>query len=138
MSENKKGQGSSSNNFQGTNKNPNELYHERQKEIKLDVEVVVRVLRNALNKYDEEKAKELDKGKEWIVDEGILIASLRRAVEILEHSRMVYEKVRYDDERLVPSRMLERNVAQNMMPNLIDYIEFTEKECFETCQREVT
>ena len=41
MSENKKGQGSSSNNFQGTNKNSYKLYHERNKESKMNVSTAV-------------------------------------------------------------------------------------------------
>ena len=54
MSENKKGQGSSSNNFQGTNKNSYKLYHERNKESKMNVSTAVSVLKNNLERYDKQ------------------------------------------------------------------------------------
>lgn len=54
MSENKKSQGSSLANSQGTNKNPNKLYHERNEESKMNISTAVSVLKNDIERYDEQ------------------------------------------------------------------------------------
>lgn len=55
MSENKKGPGSSLANSQGTNKSSNKLYHERNEESKMNISTAVSVLKNNLERYDEQK-----------------------------------------------------------------------------------
>ena len=54
MSENKKSQGSSLAYPQGTNKNSYKLYHERSEESKMNVSTDVSVLKNNLERYDEQ------------------------------------------------------------------------------------
>lgn len=54
MSENKKGPGSSLANSQGTNKSSNKLYHERNEESKMNISTAVSVLKNNLERYDEQ------------------------------------------------------------------------------------
>lgn len=57
MSENKKGPGSSLANSQGTNKSSNKLYHERNEESKMNISTAVSVLKNNLERYDEQIKK---------------------------------------------------------------------------------
>ncbi len=54
MSENKKSQGSSLANPQGTNKNSYKLYHERNEESKMNVSTAISVLKNNIERYDEQ------------------------------------------------------------------------------------
>lgn len=54
MSENKKSQGSSLANSQGTNKSSNKLYHERNEESKMNVSTAISVMKNNIERYDEQ------------------------------------------------------------------------------------
>lgn len=91
MSENKKGPGSSLANSQGTNKSSNKLYHERNEESKMNISTAVSVLKNNLERYDEQMKMHGIMGGD-LLGENPTISAMRKAVEILENIKIVYQK----------------------------------------------
>ena len=76
MSENKKSQGSSLANPQGTNKNSYKLYHERNKENKMNVSTAVSVLKDNLERYDKQMKMHGIMGGD-LLDENPTISAMR-------------------------------------------------------------
>lgn len=89
MSENKKGPGSSIANSQGINKSPRKLYHERNEESKMNVSTAVSVLKNNLERYDEQMKMHGIMGGD-LLGENPTISAMRKAVEILENIKIVH------------------------------------------------
>ena len=88
MSENKKGPGSSLANSQGTNKSSYKLYHERNEESKMNISTAVSVLKNNLERYDEQMKMHGIMGGD-LLGENPTISAMRKAVEILENIKIV-------------------------------------------------
>ena len=78
MSENKKGPGSSLANSQGTNKSSNKLYHERNEESKMNISTAVSVLKNNLERYDEQMKMHGIMGGD-LLGENPTISAMRKA-----------------------------------------------------------
>ena len=121
MSENKKGPGSSLANSQGTNKSSNKLYHERNEESKMNISTAVSVLKNNLERYDEQMKMH---GK---------------AVEILENIKIVYQKTVIPNELYRDGNIehIKKGSAIGMADELINYIEFKDRHIFELDQKEI-
>ena len=120
MSENKKGQGSSSNNFQGTNKNSYKLYHERNKESKMNVSTAVSVLKDNLERYDKQMKMHGIMGGD-LLDENPTISAMRKAVEILENIKIVYQKTVIPNELYIDGNIehVKKGSAIGMADELI-------------------
>ena len=100
MSENKKGPGSSLANSQGTNKSSNKLYHERNEESKMNISTAVSVLKNNLERYDEQMKMHGIMGGD-LLGENPTISAMRKAVEICGMNAEQAEELR---ERLITIR----------------------------------
>lgn len=138
MSENKKSQGSSLANPQGTNKNSYKLYHERNKESKMNVSTAVSVLKDNLERYDKQMKMHGIMGGD-LLDEDPIIAAMRKAVEMLEAIKIVYQKTVIPNE-LYRDETIERvrkGFVTGMADELVNYIEFKERYIFELDQKEI-
>lgn len=141
MSENKKGPGSSLANSQGTNKSSNKLYHERNEESKMNVSTAISVLKNNIERYDEQREMQgyittIAKG---LNDENPTISAMRKAVEILENIKIVYQKTVIPNElyRDGDIEHVKKGSAIGMADELINYIEFKDRYIFELDQKEI-
>ena len=141
MSENKKGPGSSLANSQGTNKSSNKLYHERNEESKMNVSTAVSVLKNNIERYDEQREMQgyittIAKG---LNDENPTISAMRKAVEILENIKIVYQKTVIPNELYRDGNIehVKKGSAIGMADELINYIEFKDRHIFELDQKEI-
>ena len=105
MSENKKGPGSSIANSQGINKSPRKLYHERNEESKMNVSTAVSVLKNNIERYDEQMKMHGIMGGD-LLDENPTISAMRKAVEILENIKIVYQIFELDQKEIVGKLMI--------------------------------
>ena len=121
MSENKKSQGSSLANPQGTNKNSYKLYHERNKE-----------------RYDKQMKMHGIMGGD-LLDENPTISAMRKAVEILENIKIVYQKTVIPNELYRDGNIehVKKDSAIGMADELINYIEFKDRYIFELDQKEI-
>ena len=133
MSENKKGPGSSLANSQGTNKSSYKLYHERNEESKMNISTAVSVLKNNLERYDERIM-----GGD-LLDENPTISAMRKAVEILENIKIVYQKTVIPNELYRDGNIehIKKGSAIGMADELINYIEFKDRYIFELDQKEI-
>lgn len=121
MSENKKSQGSSLANPQGTNKNS-----------------YVSVLKDNLERYDKQMKMHGIMGGD-LLDEDPIIAAMRKAVEMLEAIKIVYQKTVIPNE-LYRDETIERvrkGFVTGMADELVNYIEFKERYIFELDQKEI-
>lgn len=141
MSENKKGPGSSLANSQGTNKSSNKLYHERNEESKMNVSTAISVLKNNIERYDEQREMQgyittIAKG---LNDENPTISAMRKAVEILENIKIVYQKTVIPNELYRDGNIehVKKGSAIGMADELINYIEFKDKYILELDQKEI-
>lgn len=141
MSENKKGPGSSLANSQGTNKSSNKLYHERNEESKMNVSTAISVLKNNIERYDEQREMQgyittIAKG---LNDENPTISAMRKAVEILENIKIVYQKTVIPNELYRDGNIehVKKGSAIGMADELINYIEFKDRYIFELDQKEI-
>lgn len=141
MSENKKGPGSSLANSQGTNKSSNKLYHERNEESKMNVSTAISVLKNNIERYDEQREMQgyittIAKG---LNDENPTISAMRKAVEILENIKIVYQKTVIPNELYRDGNIehVKKGSAIGMADELINYIEFKDRHIFELDQKEI-
>lgn len=134
----KKGQGSSSNNFQGTNKNSYKLYHERNKESKMNVSTAVSVLKDNLERYDKQMKMHGIMGGD-LLDENPTISAMRKAVEILENIKIVYQKTVIPNELYIDGNIehVKKGSAIGMADELINYIEFKDRYILELDQKEI-
>ena len=138
MSENKKGPGSSLANSQGTNKSSNKLYHERNEESKMNVSTAISVLKNNIERYDEQREMQgyittIAKG---LNDENPTISAMRKAVEILENIKIVYQKTVIPNELYRDGNIehVKKGSAIGMADELINYIEFKDRYILELDQ----
>lgn len=138
MSENKKSQGSSLANSQGTNKNPNKLYHERNEESKMNISTAVSVLKNDIERYDEQMKMHGIMGGD-LLDENPTISAMRKAVEILENIKIVYQKTVIPNELYRDGNIehVKKGSAIEMADELINYIEFKDRYILELDQKEI-
>lgn len=138
MSENKKGPGSSLANSQGTNKNSYKLYHERNEESKMNVSTAISVLKNNIERYDEQMKMHGIMGGD-LLDENPTISAMRKAVEILENIKIVYQKTVIPNElyRDGDIEYVKKGSAIGMADELINYIEFKDRHIFELDQKEI-
>ena len=141
MSENKKGPGSSLANSQGTNKSSNKLYHERNEESKMNVSTAISVLKNNIERYDEQREMQgyittIAKG---LNDENPTISAMRKAVEILENIKIVYQKTVIPNELYRDGNIehVKKGSAIGMADELINYIEFKDRYILELDQKEI-
>lgn len=141
MSENKKSQGSSLANPQGTNKNSYKLYHERSEESKMNVSTAISVLKNNIERYDEQREMQgyittIAKG---LNDENPTISAMRKAVEILENIKIVYQKTVIPNELYRDGNIehVKKGSAIGMADELINYIEFKDRYILELDQKEI-
>lgn len=139
MSENKKGPGSSLANSQGTNKSSNKLYHERNEESKMNISTAVSVLKNDIERYDEQMKMHGIMGGD-LLDENPTISAMRKAVEILENIKIVYQKtvilikdgVNIDifDDKNMSDRVLMFDYPEGTnMEQLHEFYKLIGKEC---------
>lgn len=138
MSENKKSQGSSLANPQGTNKKSYKLYHERNEESKMNVSTAVSVLKNNLERYDEQMKMHGIMGGD-LLGENPTISAMRKAVEILENIKIVYQKTVIPNELYRDGNIehIKKGSAIGMADELINYIEFKDRYIFELDQKEI-
>lgn len=141
MSENKKGPGSSLANSQGTSKSSNKLYHERNEESKMNVSTAISVLKNNIERYDEQREMQgyittIAKG---LNDENPTISAMRKAVEILENIKIVYQKTVIPNELYRDGNIehVKKGSAIGMADELINYIEFKDRYILELDQKEI-
>lgn len=141
MSENKKGPGSSLANSQGTNKSSNKLYHERNEESKMNISTAISVLKNNIERYDEQREMQgyittIAKG---LNDENPTISAMRKAVEILENIKIVYQKTVIPNELYRDGNIehVKKGSAIGMADELINYIEFKDRYILELDQKEI-
>lgn len=141
MSENKKGPGSSLANSQGTNKSSNKLYHERNEESKMNVSTAISVLKNNIERYDEQREMQgyittIAKG---LNGENPTISAMRKAVEILENIKIVYQKTVIPNELYRDGNIehVKKGSAIGMADELINYIEFKDRYILELDQKEI-
>lgn len=134
MSENKKGPGSSLANSQGTNK----LYHERNEESKMNISTAVSVLKNNLERYDEQMKMHGIMGGD-LLGENPTISAMKKAVEILENIKIVYQKTVIPNELYRDGNIehIKKGYAIGMADELINYIEFKDRHIFELDQKEI-
>lgn len=138
MSENKKSQGSSLANPQGTNKNPNKLYHERNEESKMNISTAVSVLKDNLERYDKQMKMHGIMGGD-LLDENPTISAMRKAVEILENIKIVYQKTVIPNELYRDGNIeyIKKGSAIGMADELINYIEFKNRYILKLDQKEI-
>lgn len=138
MSENKKGPGSSLANSKGTNKNSYKLYHERNEESKMNVSTAISVLKNNIERYDEQMKMHGIMGGD-LLGENPTISAMRKAVEILENIKIVYQKTVIPNELYRDGNIehIKKGSAIGMADELINYIEFKDRHIFELDQKEI-
>lgn len=138
MSENKKGPGRSLANSQGTNKSSNKLYHERNEESKMNVSTAISVLKNNIERYDEQMKMHGIMGGD-LLGENPTISAMRKAVEILENIKIVYQKTVIPNELYRDGNIehIKKGYAIGMADELINYIEFKDRHIFELDQKEI-
>ncbi len=91
MSENKKAKEAVLITSKAQIKNSYKLYHERNKESKMNVSTAVSVLKDNLERYDKQMKMHGIMGGD-LLDENPTISAMRKAVEILENIKIVYQK----------------------------------------------
>lgn len=138
MSENKKGPGSSLANSQGTNKSSYKLYHERNEESKMNVSTAISVLKNNIERYDEQMKMHGIMGGD-LLGENPTISAMRKAVEILENIKIVYQKTVIPNELYRDGNIehIKKDSAIGMADELINYIEFKDRYILELDQKEI-
>ena len=122
-------------------KNPNTLYHDSEEKGKMNINTATFVLKNVLTRYDKQMEMQgyittIAKG---LNDENPTISAIRKAVEILENIKIVYQKTVIPNElyRAGNLEYIKKGSAIGMADELINYIEFKDRYIFELDQKEI-
>lgn len=122
-------------------KNPNTLYHDSEEKGKMNINTATFVLKNVLTRYDKQMEMQgyittIAKG---LKDENPTISAIRKAVEILENIKIVYQKTVIPNELYRDGNIeyIKKGSAIGMADELINYIEFKDRYIFELDQKEI-
>lgn len=122
-------------------KNPNTLYHDSEEKGKMNINTATFVLKNVLTRYDKQMEMQgyittIAKG---LNDENPTISAIRKAVEILENIKIVYQKTVITNELYRDGNIehIKKGFAIGMADELINYIEFKDRYIFELDQKEI-
>lgn len=122
-------------------KNPNTLYHDSEEKGKMNINTATFVLKNVLTRYDEQMEMQgyittIAKG---LNDENPTISAIRKAVEILENIKIVYQKTVITNELYRDGNIehIKKGSAIGMADELINYIEFKDRYIMELDQKEI-
>lgn len=122
-------------------KNPNTLYHDSEEKGKMNINTATFVLKNVLTRYDKQMEMQgyittIAKG---LNDENPTISAIRKAVEILENIKIVYQKTVITNELYRDGNIehIKKGFAIGMADELINYIEFKDRYILELDQKEI-
>lgn len=111
---------------------------ESGKEMAKNVSTAISVLKNNIERYDEQMKMHGIMGGD-LLDENPTISAMRKAVEILENIKIVYQKTVIPNElyRDGDIEHVKKGSAIGMADELINYIEFKDRYIFELDQKEI-
>lgn len=103
-----------------------------------DVSTAVSVLKDNLERYDKQMKMHGIMGGD-LLDENPTISAMRKAVEILENIKIVYQKTVIPNELYRDGNIehVKKDSAIGMADELINYIEFKDRYIFELDQKEI-
>lgn len=107
-------------------------------ESKMNISTAVSVLKNDIERYDEQMKMHGIMGGD-LLDENPTISAMRKAVEILENIKIVYQKTVIPNELYRDGNIehVKKGSAIGMADELINYIEFKDRYILELDQKEI-